>query len=163
MHSGMGNSSFINTGVEISENGDIISFGEGKVMQPVYNWLYRIPIILRDYVDISLNTDVFVNGNSLVYKPTIKRLPLLDTSSVVIPKEIQYTEDIDRLLDVYMGHPMFDETQNLRDMFKAFLSNNLLNYIMTRSQNFLDDTANVKTCYLSNLISILKMMGEDVT
>lgn len=163
LHSGRGNSSFINTGIQISENGDIIDFGQGNVMQSVYNWLYRIPIILRDYIDISFIITVLINGQSLDYKPAIKRLQLLDTSKIEIPKEIQYKEDINRLLDVYMGHPMFAETQNLRDMFKAFLGNNLLNYIMTKSKNFLDDTANVKTCYLSNLISTLKMLGEDVT
>ena len=35
--------------------------------------------------------------------------------------------------------------------------------MITEGINFLDNTANIRTCYLSNLLSILKMMGEDVT
>jgi DNA-binding Xre family transcriptional regulator len=38
----------------------------------------------------------------------------------------------------------------------------LLNYTLTKSNNFLDDHANIRTCYLSSLISTLKMMGEDI-
>lgn len=163
IHNGHGDGSFINTGVQMDEFGNIIEFGSGEVMQSVYPWLYRIPFILRDYIDIILNITYGIEDKQGFIKSRIKKMQNLDTNAVVIPKEIQYKQDIDRLLRVYMGHPMFDETENIRDMFKAFLSNNLLDYIMTRSKNFLDDTANIKTCYLSNLISTLKMMGQDVT
>jgi hypothetical protein len=44
-------------------------------------------------------------------------------------------------------------------MMKAMLDNGYLTDILTTSENFLDNTANVKRCYLSNLISMLKMMG----
>ena len=33
---------------------------------------------------------------------------------------------------------------------------------MTKSENFLDDRANIRTCYLSNLLSTLRMMGEEI-
>ena len=46
---------------------------------------------------------------------------------------------------------------------KSILDNGYLSDILTSSENFLDNTANVKRCYLSNLISTLQMMGEDVT
>ena len=63
-----------------------------------------------------------------------------------------------------MSHPMWHEKNNIRDLFKATLGNdNYLTRILTTSENFLDDTANVKRCFLSNLISTLQMMGEDVT
>jgi hypothetical protein len=62
-----------------------------------------------------------------------------------------------------MGHPMFRETDNLRDLLKAFLGKGMLQGVVTNVDNFLDNTANVKTCYLSNFIAMLKMMGEDVT
>jgi hypothetical protein len=58
---------------------------------------------------------------------------------------------------------MFKETDNVRDMFRAILGGGFLNYIMTRSNNFLDDNVNIKTCHLSKLIAMLKMMGEEVT
>jgi len=48
-------------------------------------------------------------------------------------------------------------------LFEAVLGNGFLNDILTSSDNFLDNTSNVKRCYLSNLISTLQMMGEDVT
>lgn len=165
LHKGKGQASFINTGVQIDENGNIIDFGTGEVMQSVYPWLYRIPFIIRDYIDIILNIKYAVEGVGVgsELNARIKKIPTLNTNQVVIPKELQYKQNIERLLDVYMGHPMFAQTQNIRDMFKAFLSNNLLDSIMTRSKNFLDDTANIRSCYLSNLISTLKMMGEDVT
>jgi hypothetical protein len=46
---------------------------------------------------------------------------------------------------------------------RAYLGKGLLQQTTTSIDNFLDDTANIKTCYLKNLISILKMLGEDVT
>lgn len=167
LHSKSGNSSFINSGIVLDDDGNIIDFGKGGTMESVFDWLYRIPIILRDYVHLEFNTRLSVIGNynisPIKLSPVLKKVPLLDTTQVEIPREIQNKIDIDRLLDVYMAHPMFDETPELRFMFKTILGNNLLNSLMTRSKNFLDDTANVKTCYLSNLISMLKMMGEDVT
>jgi hypothetical protein len=91
-----------------------------------------------------------------------KRIP--SPNKTVVPRELQTEEDVDRLLNVYMSHPMWNDKQNIRDMFKAILSNgDYLTRILTTSDNFLDDTANVKRCFLSNLISTLQMMGEDVT
>jgi hypothetical protein len=58
---------------------------------------------------------------------------------------------------------MFEEAQNIKDFFTTVLkSKNLINYSLTKSNNFIDDYSNVKTCYLSQLISTLKMMGEDI-
>ena len=91
-----------------------------------------------------------------------KRIP--SPNKTVVPRELQSEENVDRLLNVYMSHPMWNDKKNIRDMFKALLSNgDYLTRILTTSDNFLDDTANVKRCFLSNLISTLQMMGEDVT
>lgn len=129
-------------------------------LEQIYPWFVRIPLILKQYVNIKY--DVQFGDRTIMLNLVKKRLP--SPNMTVIPKEIQTEEDIDRLLDVYMSHPMWNEKHNIRDMFKAILTNgDYLKRILTRSDNFLDDTANVKRCYLNNLISTLQMMGEDVT
>jgi hypothetical protein len=92
----------------LNEDGSITEFGEGQYMQAMYAWLYRIPLILRDYIDIDFHVDYNIEkawGENVI---TLRKLPMLNTNSVVIPKEIQWKENIDRLLDVYMSHPMFN-------------------------------------------------------
>ena len=115
---------------------------------------------MRQY--INLKFDVIVGDRTIMMSLVKKRIPII--KQTVVPKELQTKEDIDRLLDVYMAHPMWNDKPNIRAMFKAVLSNgDYLTRILTSSENFLDDTANVKRCFLSNLISTLQMMGEDVT
>lgn len=129
-------------------------------IQNIHRWFYRIPLVLRQYINIKY--DVLVNGEKKVLLSLVKtKIP--SPNKTVVPKELQQREDIDRLLDVYMSHPMWNGKKNVRDMFKALLSNGYLDRIMTTSHNFLDDTNNIKRCFLSNLISTLQMMGEDVT
>lgn len=163
IHNKYGQGSIINTGVQINQDGSISDFGEGQYMEAMFAWLYRIPLILRDYIDITFHANYRIDTKNDSKNVTLRKLPLLDTNKVVIPKQIQWRQDTQRLLDSYLCHPMFNETDNIRDMFKVILGNGLLNYIMTRSSNFLDDNVNIKRCHLSKLISTLKMMGQDVT
>ena len=79
-----------------------------------------------------------------------------------IPQEKSSKVDIDRLLDAYMIHPMFKDKHNLREMIKIYVGG-FVEKIITEGDNFLDNTSNIRTCYLSNLLNILKMMGQDVT
>lgn len=126
----------------------------------IHEWFYRIPLIIRQY--INLKFDVNVGDRKIMMNLVKTKIP--SPKRTVVPREIQKEENVSRLLDVYMAHPMWKGKNNIRDMFEAILSNgNYLNRILTNSENFLDDTANVKRCFLSNLISILQMMGEDVT
>jgi hypothetical protein len=98
--------------------------------------------------------NVEFNDRTIKMSLVKKRIP--SPNKTVIPKELQSEEDIDRLLDVYMSHPMWKDNKNVRDMFKAMLNNgDYLTRILTTSKNFLDDTANVKRCFLSNLIAML--------
>jgi hypothetical protein len=57
IHNKFGQGSIINTSIIYDDKGNIADFGEGEYMQAMYAWLYRIPIILRDYVDITFHTD----------------------------------------------------------------------------------------------------------
>ena len=126
-------------------------------------WLKKIELELNNYIDLEI--DGTINGGenneeSRVIK--IVQKPLLNIENISIPKEKQSKVDIDRLLQSYMIHPMFSETSVLKDFVKAYLKT-FIQKTTTHSNNFIDNVANSKTCYLSNLIAQLKMMGDDVT
>ena len=121
----------------------------------------------RDYIDhIYLFKIKNITNDSLYedYSFNFKKTNLVDIDKLIIPTE-KYTKiDVDKLIDVYLGHPMFDEAIKLKSGLKSLLkSQNFLSYILTKSDNFLNDRANISTCYLSNLLSMLKMMGEEIT
>lgn len=121
--------------------------------------------VSRDYIDhtytigIKNIDDIFVKN----LKMDIKRYDITDIKKLIIPTEKYVKVDVKKLMEVYMGHPMFEEAHKLKDGLISLLkNNNLLSYIMTKSENFLDDRANIRTCYLSNLLSTLRMMGEEI-
>ena len=121
--------------------------------------------ISRDYIDHTYSVGIKnIDDISIKnLKMDIKRDNITDIKKLIIPTE-KYTKiDVNRLIDVYMGHPMFEDAYKLKDGLISLLkNNNLLSYIMTKSKNFLDDRANLRTCYLSNLLSALRMMGEEI-
>lgn len=127
--------------------------------RPIYPWMYCVPFILYNYIDITLNVTTNKDKN---FSLRLTKKPLQNPKSVKIPREKTATVDVDRLLDVYMVHPMFKGKENLRSLMKSYV-NSFVENMITEGINFLDNTANIRTCYLSNLLSILKMMGEDVT
>lgn len=165
-HVNEGNSSYINHGLgdDLNDEG-ILNDKEREYIVGIKPWFYRIPIVLQDYIDIvfQVKGNLINDTHVLEWFPQVTKLGLKATSDIVVPREKQSYEDVQRLLDVYMSHPMFMQTENLRDLMRLYLGKGLLRNVLTASDNFLDDTANVKTCYLSNLVSMLKMMGEDVT
>ena len=122
-------------------------------------WLKKIELELNNYIDLEI--DGTLNNTT---KRTIKvvQKPLLNIENISIPKEKQSKVDVDRLLQSYMIHPMFSETSVLKDFVKAYL-NTFIQKTATHSNNFIDNVANSKTCYLSNLIAQLKMMGDEVS
>ena len=127
--------------------------------EPIYPWMYSIPLILNNYIDIIFNVST---NRSKSFAIRLTEKPLLNPLSVNIPHEKSAHIDVDRLLDVYMIHPMFKDKPNLRALMKSYVGG-FVEKIITEGNNFLDNTANVRTCYLSNLLSTLKMMGQDVT
>lgn len=123
-------------------------------------WFKRLPFTLFDYIYCKFYVLLSENVEREFF---VTKVELIKPDELSVPAEISYNFDIKKLIDVYMSHPMFDETENVKEFFVNVLSGkNLLNYTMTRSRRFLDDRANVKTCYLSQLISNLKMMGEEI-
>ena len=144
------NSSFDAYNSQIAENG----------IEP---WLSRVRFNLFDAFVYVLYVNIAQDDVVKQFDIEIDKTKLINPDEVEIPKEHQVKENIKELVDVYMGHPMFDEAANIKEFFQTILSGqNMINYTLTRSNNFLNDNAYVKTCYLSNLISTLKMMGEDV-
>lgn len=88
---------------------------------------------------------------------------LVDFDKLVLPKEKMVTEDIDALLETYMQHPSYGEAPNIKKFLKYVLENNdMLSYVMTKSNNFIDDNVNYKTCYLDKFLSILEMLNENI-
>lgn len=130
-----------------------------KGITRLYPWMYCVPLLLNNYIDISFNVSTN-KEKSFIIRLTQK--PLLNPKNINIPKEKGVNIDIERLMDVYMVHPMFKEKPNLRDLLKSYIGGFVEN-ILTEGNNFLDNTGNIRTCYLSNLLSTLKMMGQDIT
>ena len=88
---------------------------------------------------------------------------LVDLEEFVLPAEKKDEVDINRLLDVYMQHPMYDSTTNLKTLLSDIFNNkNVLSYIASKSTNFIDDNVDHKTCYIDKLLSVLDMLDTSV-
>lgn len=128
-------------------------------------WFKEVSFNLKSYINVVFESTISNHDKTNSNKVNVRvEKPLKNVNDIVIPREKQQKEDINRLLDVYMKHPMWDETPNMREMLYLILNNkNYLNNMLTDSSNFLDNTQNIRTCYISNLISILQMLGEDIS
>ena len=129
------------------------------------DWFKQFSFKLKTHINIIIESEVslYDRGNVIKVKVPLDRA-LKNVNDIVIPREKQQREDINRLIDVYMSHPMWEETPNIKEMLYSILNNkNYLNNMLSDSANFLDNTQNVRTCYVSNLISILQMLGEDIS
>lgn len=161
-------SSNIDLGIAESEEG--VSFegepsklNENRNIDYIESWLQRVPFALHDYFAYTCVTKLRIKDDETTIEVPIIKESLIKPDELSIPTEKTVKENINELVETYMIHPMFEETPNIKEFFKIVLnSRNLVNYSLTKSKNFIDDHANVKTCYLSALISILKMMGEDI-
>lgn len=97
-------------------------------------------------------------------KTIILNHEVFDLDKVVVPTEQTYSQDIDKLIEVYMPHPVFEHADNLKGVLhNTFKTNNLLNYILTKGQNFFDDHVNVKSSYVTDMLQTLEMMGQDIS
>ena len=126
----------------------------------------KYEFVCRDYIDHNYHITLKSIPNSTLEscEMHVKRNAITDLHKLIIPTEKIHEVDVKRLVDVYLSHPMFDESYKLKEALVAMLKNNdFLSYVLTKSDNFMDDRAHIKTCYLSNLLSSLKMMGEEIT
>lgn len=119
------------------------------------DYLRAFKIILKEVLDAQ-----FTVGN----KTIDLKYDLYDLDKEIVPTEKLYKQDIDKLIDVYTPHPLFDDAHNLKGMLSnLFKTNNMLNYVLTKGKNFFDDNVNIKTNYVENLLQTLTMMGQDIS
>jgi hypothetical protein len=110
---------------------------------------------LNNYVDVVIKTETTSpKGNTESIDIRLCQKPLRSLTDLVIPQEKVTEVNINELLNAYMKHPMFLETPNTREFIRLYL-NSFVDKVQTESNNFIDNVANVKTCYLSHLISHL--------
>lgn len=100
------------------------------------------------------------DGNQLIYKHD----KLINLNEIILPTEKITSENLNDVLDVYMQHPMYNHTSNLKTFLKDILGqNNKFQYIINKGVNFVDDQINIKSCYVDKLLSTFSMLGEDIT
>ncbi len=106
------------------------------------------------------NFELLSENNHLLYRHG----DIVSLKQLTLPKEKMNNLDIDELLNTYMSHPMYENALNLKKMLKyAFGNKDFLKYIVSKSDNFLNDHVNHKTCHLDKLLSILGMLDEQVS
>ena len=96
-------------------------------------------------------------------KEIYKHGKLVNMENLVLPVEKSTNENLEDVLKVYMQHPMFENTVNLKTALKDILgNNNLFKYIITKGDNFINDNINIKTCYIDKLLSTFMMLDENI-
>ena len=130
----------------------------------VLPWICKVSVSLNNFIDVKITACVKSIDNLSESKKQLIRIcqkPLRSIKELSIPGEKVTKVNVNELLDTYMSHPMFLDTPNTRDFLQLFITS-FVDKVQTESDNFIDNIANVKTCYLTHLISQLKMMGEEV-
>lgn len=106
-----------------------------------------------------LTSFALYNNNEIIYSCN----ELKDLSEIILPSEKQHKENLDKILETYMSHPVFEETPVFKTFLKDSLGNNgLFDRIINKGLNFIDDHSNIKTCYINKLLDIYKMMDEPI-
>lgn len=94
----------------------------------------------------------------------IRNVEIIDHLALNIPKEKLIDIDVPRLINTYTPHNMFKEAidtkQYLIDIFK---NKDMLSYIITRSEKFIDDNVNKDRNYIDKLVSMLQSLGIDIS
>lgn len=99
------------------------------------------------------------DNNRLIYSSK----DIVNLDDIVLPTEKNSPEKLEDVLNVYMSHPMYQDKTNLKlFLTDVFSQNGLFQHLMNKSANFIDDYANVKTCYVDELLSIYSMLDEDI-
>lgn len=146
---------FYNTDVSVryyGENDSIITIDRRDDFSHVLDVTFKLGSVL--------DAEIIVPG----FEPIVLKKELVDLSALVIPTEHYYNQSLDDLLAAYLPHKMFDNAANLKQLLKnAFGNNRILDYLVTKGVNFFDDNVNIDTVYIKQLLSILTMMGREVT
>lgn len=104
------------------------------------------------------------NNNTRDYRLTVDNLTYIDFDSFTNPESKYYLDPKQNYIDysaedaweIYKTHPVFEEVPVLDDyMISIFKNKDFLQSVINKGWNFVDDVANINTCSLKNLISIL--------
>lgn len=123
------------------------------------NNIYQFLLNVRFELHSILEAEISMSDFKLYLYRTLQ-----DMSNIVLPREHMYEQDLDDLIKSYFPHTVFNDKTEFKQMIKNLLgNNNFLNYIVTRGVNFVDDFSNPHTIYTSQLLNLLKMMGQNVS
>lgn len=95
-------------------------------------------------------------------KQIYKHNNLITLDELIIPSEKTSIDTLENVLGTYMQHQMFDETPKLKTFLKDSINKDTFNYIVTKGNNFFDDYANIKTCYVDVFLSMMQMLNEPI-
>ena len=88
---------------------------------------------------------------------------LTDLNDIILPTEHLTDYNINEIISCYTPHALFDNAEKFKGLLKTILSNNnMLNYVVSKGVNFIDDNINHKTCYIDRLLPILESVGDTV-
>jgi hypothetical protein len=162
--------------VDMISYGDVYKNGLGTLYSETGSYFCSIkPLAETDQdEDASITIDVVLrdsSGQRYSYRTTIDKLTFIDIKSFSNSESKYYLEpkqdfidySFDEILKAYKTHPMFDETPVLDSYFNSvFKVNDVLQTILNKGWNFVDDLNNINTCSIKCLISLLDSINYKI-
>lgn len=165
---------FVDNNLIVPENSAIITIYNGfvSILDKLYTnfgscFCSLIPNLETQDVKSSFTLYVTLEDNSnntYDYQLTIDNLTYIDFNSFtnteskyyLDPKQNYINYSAEDAWEIYKTHPLFEEVPVLDDYMISILKNkDFLQNIINKGWNFVDDVANINTCSIKNLISIL--------
>jgi hypothetical protein len=86
---------------------------------------------------------------------------LIDLANLILPQEKSEKIDVNKLINVYTPHTLFEKADNLKQMLYTIFDNkDVLSKIINKGDSFISDNIDFNTCYIDKLISYMEMIGE---
>lgn len=112
-----------------------------------------LEFLLEDYDNTSLKYELNINNLTYINFESFKNK---DSKFYLNPEQNYIDYSAEEAWDVYKTHPLFEDIPILDNYMISILKNsNLLQNIINKGWNFVDDIGNINTCSIKNLISIL--------
>lgn len=133
-------------------------------------YIKYIELLIGKVIDISFNIAYRdVDKVYILYSGTdrtgynITNVSIVDHNELSIPREKLLDIDVPRLIKTYTPHNMFKEAKDVKQyLIDIFQNKDMLAYIMTRSEKFIDDNVNKDRNYIDKLISMLNSLGMNI-
>lgn len=121
------------------------------------------------YAEIILNVSLEdKKGNNIDYKVKLPDILIIDLKNFINKDSSYFLNPLQKTLpfstkqawETYKTHPLFNDVPNLDTFMLAILEQNkFLENVINKGYNFTDDIANIKTCGIKNLVSILQSIN----